>query len=97
MAHAIQALVLFRECILGSNPLGTVTTSKSGHATVVGGEDPSLLLGPDNILPGDTVPILFGSGTATSDTVFPSATIEAWSKFFESAVVETAKASSRGA
>ena len=57
--------------------------------SVVGGEQPSLLLGGNNILPGESA-ILYGSGTATSVYVAPSATIASWDKFFaaESAAVK---------
>lgn len=92
MSSIIKALVLFREFILGSNPLGTVNTLASGRVTVVGGEEPSLLVGPHNVLPGDSAPVIFGSGSATSELLFPSATVEAWSAFFKTAAAETTAA-----
>lgn len=73
---------MFREFILGNNQTGLVTNTS---LTAVGGENPSLLLGANNILPGESS-ILFGSGTATSEFVAPSATIEAWQTFFASVV-----------
>lgn len=88
MTH--QGLVLLREFIIGSNPLGTVVTSGSGNVTVIGGEDPSLLIGPNNILPEWTVPVVYGSGTATSNYVAPSSIVEAWSEFFAAAVTSVA-------
>ena len=79
---------MFREFILGNNQTGLVT-STSGTTNVVGGEDPSLLVGENNILPGESA-ILFGSGTATSVFVAPSATIASWEAFFAS--VQSAEA-----
>ncbi|KAI5119135.1 hypothetical protein M0805_005741 [Coniferiporia weirii] len=75
-----SALVLLREFIIGNNQTGLVTNT-SGSASVVGGEDPSLLVG--DILPGEWA-VLFGSGTATSELLYPSATIAAWETFFAS-------------
>ncbi|KAI0695227.1 alpha/beta-hydrolase [Cytidiella melzeri] len=74
------AWVMFREFILGNNQTGLLTNSST---TAIGGEDPSLLIGPNNILPGESA-ILYGSGTATSLFMAPSATIAAWNSFFAS-------------
>ncbi|KAL5537214.1 hypothetical protein ACEPAF_1037 [Sanghuangporus sanghuang] len=84
------ALVLFREFILGNNSTGLVTNSSAGES-VVGGEDPLLLVG--DILPGESA-ILFGSGTATSVFVAPSATIASWEAFFASVQSADAAAAS---
>ncbi|THH11307.1 hypothetical protein EW145_g733 [Phellinidium pouzarii] len=76
------ALVILREFILGNNETGLVTNT-SGTVSVTGGEGASSLL-VGNILPG-RVSVLYGSGTATSEFSYPSATIAAWDKFFASA------------
>jgi carboxypeptidase D len=73
-------MVMFREFVLGNNKTGLVLDPKS---PAIGGEDPSLALGPYNILPGRKE-ILYGSGTATSWYIAPSATIAAWEAFFAS-------------
>jgi hypothetical protein len=66
---------MFREFILGNNQTDLVTNSST-----IGGEDPSFLLGANNILPGESS-ILFGTGTATSEYIAPSASIDAWRRF----------------
>jgi carboxypeptidase D len=81
-----QAKVMFREFILGNNKTGLLIDSNS---TAVGGENPSLLLGPNNIYPGRKG-ILYGSGTATSLYTAPSATIASWEAFFASKVAVNA-------
>ena len=84
--------MLFREFILGNNSTGLVTGT-SDSVSVVGGEDPSLLVG--GILPGESA-ILFGSGTATSVFVAPSATIASWDAFFASVQSAGAAAAASG-
>lgn len=69
---------MFREFILGNNQTGLLDNSRN---VAVGGEDPSILIGPNNILPGETS-ILFGSGTRTSFYAAPSATVASWNSFF---------------
>ncbi|EJD07265.1 alpha/beta-hydrolase [Fomitiporia mediterranea MF3/22] len=76
------AFILLREFIIGNNSTGLVTNS-SGGVFVVGGEGASSLVVGD-ILPGVSG-ILYGSGTATSVYVAPSATIASWEAFFASA------------
>ncbi|KAI5120253.1 hypothetical protein M0805_004589 [Coniferiporia weirii] len=72
------ALVMFREFIVGANQTGLVLSDGS----IVGGTDPTVLQG--DVLPGQES-ILFGSGTATSLFVAPSATIAAWESFYSTA------------
>ncbi len=85
-----KAFVMFREFILGNNQTGLLDNSRN---VAVGGEDPSILIGPNNILPGETS-ILFGSGTRTSFYAAPSATIASWNSFF--ATVAAADSTSTG-
>lgn len=75
-----QAFVFFREFIFGNNQTGLVTNT-SGTVSVNGGENDPHLIG--DILPGQSE-ILYGSGTATSTIVYPSAIIAAWESFFGS-------------
>ncbi len=86
---------MYREFILGNNQTGLLTNTST---TAVGGENPSLLLGPNNILPGE-VSIIVGSGTGkTSRYAAPSATIASWNSFFASVVAsESAAAASASA
>ncbi|KAI0339252.1 alpha/beta-hydrolase [Trametopsis cervina] len=84
------AYVMYREFILGNNQTGFV--ADSGTAAV-GGEDPSLLIGPNNVLPGETS-ILYGSGTATSFFAAPTATIDAWNSYFATAASRSGAAPS---
>ncbi|KAL5492153.1 hypothetical protein ACEPAI_3600 [Sanghuangporus weigelae] len=70
------ALVLFRDFILGSKDTGLVKADGS----VVGGEDPSLIVGDTGAIPGQAS-ILYGSGTATSVYIAPSASIASWDGF----------------
>ncbi|KAH8116530.1 alpha/beta-hydrolase [Phellopilus nigrolimitatus] len=82
------ALVMFREFILGANQTGLVQSD----ASVVGGEDPTLL--PGDVLAGPTS-ILYGSDTVTSLYAFPSSTVAAWESFFSTVVAaETASPTS---
>lgn len=69
---------MFREFILGNNETGLLLP---GTSTPIGGSDPLILQGSNNILQGESS-ILFGSGTATSQFIAPSATIEAWETFW---------------
>lgn len=71
---------------MGSKDTGLVKED----GTVVGGEDPSLFVGDTGALPG-RVGILYGSGTATSLYIAPSASIASWDGFLSS--VDAAKAS----
>ena len=81
-AHA-QAFVFFRDFILGSKDTGLVLD----NGPVVGGEDPSLLVGDTGALPGQ-VSILYGSGTATSLYIAPSETIAPWDAFLSSVAAQ---------
>lgn len=72
---------MLREFIIGENRTGLLV---GPNATVVGGEDPSLIKGPYNILPGETS-ILVGSATVTSYYVPPTATVAAWNAYFANA------------
>ena len=77
-----QAFVMFREFIVGNNQTGLLSDPS---ATVIGGEDSSLLVGPHNILFGEDS-ILYGSGTRTSYYAAPSDTIASWRSYFASVV-----------
>ncbi|KAI0083863.1 hypothetical protein BDY19DRAFT_606451, partial [Irpex rosettiformis] len=89
-----SAFVMYREFILGNNKTGLLTNSS---ATAVGGEDSSLVVGPNNILFGENS-ILFGSGTRTSFYAAPSATIASWRSYFAGVVAsESAVATSASA
>ena len=73
---------MLREFVLGDNLTGFVADAST---PAIGGEDPSLLQGPHNILPGREA-ILFGEGTATSEFIAPTATVEAWNSFFSGVI-----------
>ena len=77
----LQAFVLLREFILGSNPTGLVTTSH-GHTTVVGGEDS----GFRGVISGQLG--IFGGSSSTQFTfTYPAATIAAWNSFIATAAI----------
>ena len=84
---------MYREFILGNNKTGLLI---GPNATAIGGEDPSILQGAYNILPGETS-ILYGSGSATSYYVAPSATIASWNSFFAGVVASESAAAAASA
>ena len=79
-AH-IKARVSLREFMLGDNTTGLVV-NMSSSISVVGDENASELIG--DILPGSPE-IFYGPGTTLSSTSAPTATIDAWRSFLESA------------
>ncbi|KAI0083861.1 Alpha/Beta hydrolase protein [Irpex rosettiformis] len=76
--------VMFREFILGNNATGRLVNNSN---IAIGGENLSLLLGPNNILPGETS-ILFGSGASTRFYAAPSATVASWNDYFAKVISE---------
>lgn len=79
---------MYREFILGNNQTGLLVNTST---TAIGGEDPSILLGTYNVLPGETS-ILYGSGSRTSYYVAPSASIASWNSFFANVVASESAA-----
>ena len=73
---------------MGNNQTGLLTNTST---TAIGGEDTSLLVGPNNILFGEDS-ILYGSGTRTSYYAAPSATIASWRSYFASVVASESAA-----
>ena len=63
---------------MGTNQTGLVVDGSKDAASVVGGEDKTLLVG--DVLPGQTE-ILYNSGTVLMTHIYPSATIAAWESF----------------
>ncbi|KAG9311810.1 Alpha/Beta hydrolase protein [Chiua virens] len=74
--NAVQALTLAREFIFGNNDTGKVTNTDM--TDVVGHAESPL---EDEILRGQPG-IRYGHATNTSTYFYPSATVEAWNKYF---------------
>ena len=84
---------MFREFILGNNQTGLLDGSRN---VAVGGENASLLLGPNNVLPGETS-ILFGSGSSTAFYAAPSAQVASWNTYFAGVIAAEGATTTSGA
>ncbi|KIY51939.1 alpha/beta-hydrolase, partial [Fistulina hepatica ATCC 64428] len=72
-----NAYQFMREFVFGNNSLGLLTIEPDGSVHVEGGEDPTLA---EDILAGG-LDIYYGSSATQHSTVWPSATISAWSAY----------------